>query len=89
VPQPRENEVAETGLDAMAEDGTMSAQHLYRVYRAYAVELAPKHGVELHQALLALARAAAECPAGIEPAQAAQFIRERIEQEFLNAGPKG
>jgi len=63
----------------------MDAQTLYRMYRPYAVEMAPKHGVELHDALHALARAARHCPSRMEPYRAARFMRERLEFELLEA----
>jgi hypothetical protein len=63
----------------------MDAQQLYRAYRPYAVELAPKHGLALHEALLALARAAAQCPSHIEPSKAARFMHEHIEDEIVQA----
>ena len=63
----------------------MDAQKLYRMYRPYAVEIAPKYGVELHDALHALARAARQCPSRMESHRAARFMRERLELEILEA----
>ena len=67
----------------------MSAQELYRIYRPYAVELGRKHRVALHDALQALARAATQCPSGIEPSAAAQFMRERVEAEMAQESAQG
>ena len=65
------------------EQGVMSAQQLYRAYRPHAVELGRKHGVELHDALRALARVATQCPSGGEAIAAADFMRERVEQAIV------
>jgi hypothetical protein len=62
--------------------GLMEAQTLYR---PYAVEMAPKHGVELHDPLHVLARAARQYPLRMEPHRAARFMRERLEYEILEA----
>jgi hypothetical protein len=67
----------------------VNAQELYRAYRPYAVELAPKHGVELHEALHALARAAAQCPSAMEASEAAHFIRKRVRDEIIQANATG
>jgi hypothetical protein len=58
----------------------MDAQKIYRTFRPYVLDLAATHDVPVEQALLALARAASQCPPNLAPFQIAQYVREQVEQ---------
>jgi hypothetical protein len=61
----------------------VDAQSIYRTFRPSTLDLALKHGVPIETALLALARAASECPSSLAHSEIAQYVRARIEDEVL------
>ena len=67
----------------------MDAQRIYRTYRLYVLDLAATHDVPVEQALLALARAASQCPPNLAPVQIAQYVREQIEQWMVESQQSG
>ena len=67
----------------------MPAQQLYRTYRLYGVELAARHGVDMHHALQVVAWAATQCPSRMKPSEAENFMRARIEHGILQAETRG
>ncbi len=58
----------------------MDAQRIYRTFRPYALDLAATHDVPIEEALLALARAAAQCPPNLAHFEIARYLREQTEQ---------
>jgi hypothetical protein len=67
----------------------MDAQRIYRTYRLYVLDLAATHDVPVEQALLALARAASQCPPNLAPVQIAQYVRAQVERWMVESQQSG
>jgi len=67
----------------------MDAQQIYRTFRTHALRSAVRHNVPVEEALLALVRAASECPPNLAHFQIAQRVRTRTEQLIVQSKQSG
>ena len=63
----------------------MDAQRIYRTFRSYALDLASTHDVPPEEALLALARAASQCPTKLAHFEVAKYVRAQTEQWLVQS----
>jgi hypothetical protein len=67
----------------------MDAQRIYRIFRTDALRSAERHNVPVEDALLALARAASECPPNLARFQIARRVRTHTEQLIVQSKQSG
>ena len=63
----------------------MDAQRIYRTFRSHVLDLAATHDLPAEQALLALARAASQCPPKLTHFQTAQYVHAQIDEWIVEA----
>ena len=67
----------------------MDAQRIYRTFRPYALDLAATHDVPAEETLLALARAASQCPPNLAHFEIARYVRAQTEQWIAESKHSG
>jgi hypothetical protein len=69
--------------------GVQDAQQIYRTFRPYALDLVATHDVPIDEALLALARAASECPTNLTHFEIGQYVCAQTEQSIVQSKHSG
>jgi hypothetical protein len=67
----------------------MDSLRIYRTFRPYALDLAATHDVPIEEALLALARAASQCPPNLAHFEIARHVRTQTESWIVQSKQHG